>query len=467
MIVLLLLPLLMGIGAGRRPAHEEPLTDAIMDPTAEKALASSTSAAPCEGGLAAGVFPCRGMTLLSFVPLSTLATGATSGSNLWGFRSRSDSREYALIGLDTGTAVVDVTDAIHPRLVGSVPGQLSRWREVKVFQRFEPAAARWKAWAYVVTEASGGGLQILDLSDLPRSVSLAATWRGFDTAHTLTLANVEPSTGEANQSDVAPVLYIQGFDKAADIDHAGILALDLGDPVSPVLLGSYRDSYAHDTWAGVLRGTRASAFCSGHDPCELVVNWAGWGIVIVDFTDKANPVVLSQYIYPGLGYAHSGSISADGNHLFSTDELDEERFGGNSRVRVIDISDLVRPAVVASWLGPTGAVDHNGYVVANRYFLSNYERGVTVLDVTDPLRPRDLAFLDVFPSADANELHGTWGVYPFLPSGTVLASNIDGAGGLYLMRLSPDAAGEPPRDPIVRPARRSPTPRVDGPRPIP
>lgn len=446
---------------GASPAHEEPFGEPVSDPAAEAALESLEGPAPCRDGFAAGLFPCRGLDLTGYVSLARMRPGSTSGSNLWGFESANDGREYALFGLDNGTAVVDVTNPARPEVIASVPGLFSRWREVKVFQRFEGARGRWSAWAYVVTEAPGAGLQVLDLSDLPRSVSLAATLTPFKTAHTVTIGNVDPATGAPNDGNVPPVLYVQGFDVRQRGDTAGILAFDLSDPAAPALAGTYTSSYAHDTWTGVLRGERARG-CAGHDPCQLVVAWAGDAIRILDFTDKSNPVILADYAYPELGYAHSGWIAADGRHLFSMDESDEKTYGFNSRVRVLDMADLRNPRVVSIWSGPTGAIDHNGYTLGQRYIFSNYERGVEVLDATDPLAPRETAFFDTFPSADDPAYHGAWGVYPFLPGGTILASNIDGAGGLFLLTAS-SAAGSHPRAPVVPPPRSRKPRFVDGP----
>jgi choice-of-anchor B domain-containing protein len=119
------------------------------------------------------------------------------------------------------------------------------------------------------------------------------------------------------------------------------------------------------------------------------------------------------------------------------DELDELQQGHNTWVRAIDIRDLSNPFVASTWTGPTRAIDHNGYTVGNNYYMSNYERGITVLDVTTPEDPQEIAFFDTFPSADDAAFHGAWGVYPFLPSGTILVSNIDGPGGLFILRHSP------------------------------
>ena len=57
----------------------------------------------------------------------------------------------------------------------------------------------------------------------------------------------------------------------------------------------------------------------------------------------------------------------------------------------------------------------------------------------------------------AAAFHGAWGVYPFLPSGTLLVSSIDGAGGLFVLRESVVAAAPPggPRAPVVTVPPRS------------
>lgn len=442
------------------PTHEP-----IVDEEALRRLAQLEGPAPCVDGLAAELFPCEGVTLESFVSLGELLPGAISASNLWGFADMDDRREYAVIGLNTGTAVVDVTVPSRPRVVGSIPGPDSEWREVKLYQRWNPARRRHDAYAYVVSEAPTAGLQILDLSNLPDSVSLAATFRGFDTAHTVFMANVDPASGAGNIDDVPPVLYIEG-------SNEGFLALDVSEPDAPRITGRFLDSYVHDVWAGVFRGGRASP-CGGHDPCEIVVAWGsetrriGDAIKLIDFTDKARPALIAKFRYPDLFFAHSGWISRDGNYLFSFDE-DEVHSDLNTRIHVVDISDLARPALAAVWTGSTRATDHNGYVVGDRLYLSHYQRGLTVLDVSTPTEPREIGFFDTFPLGDDSPLHGAWGVYPFLPSGTLAVSNVDGAPGLFVLREGGATLGPPddiPRAPVVpAPARSRSTRTVPAPR---
>ena len=75
---------------------------------------------------------------------------------MWGFVDLDDHREYAVVGVSNATAVIDVTDPVNPREVGSVPGNNSLWREVKVYQFFDSGLNRHRAYAYISTEAALG-----------------------------------------------------------------------------------------------------------------------------------------------------------------------------------------------------------------------------------------------------------------------------------------------------------------------
>ncbi len=59
-------------------------------------------------------------------------------------------------------------------------------------------------------------------------------------------------------------------------------------------------------------------------------------------------------------------------------------------------------------------------------------RGLTILDIADPNNPHAITFFDTFPGSDSPNFSGAWGVYPYLPSGTILISDIEG--GLFLLR---------------------------------
>ena len=407
-------------------------------------LAAST----CSGGFA-GEYPCQGIDFMSRVALSSFTGNPASASNLWGYVDLDDNREYAIIGLRNGTGVVDVTDPASPLIVGHIAGVSSQWREVKVYQFWNASASRWDAYAYVTTEGAGGGIQIIDLTQLPASVSLANTWTGVSTSHTDHVSNIDYSTNVGNNPIFPPILYISGS------NLGGLRFVSLANPTNLTEIGFWTGTYSHDTYAHVFSDARANQCAPGHNPCEVVFSFAGTpGLKIIDVTDKSAPVTLSTFTYPQLGYTHSGWISSDGNYIFLHDELDEQNFGLNSRIRTIDITSLTAPTVSSFYTGPTRAIDHNGYTIGHKLYFSNYTRGIGILDVTNPNAPVELSYFDTFPTTNGANFNGAWGIYPYLPSGNILISDIQR--GLIVVREQSAAATPTPT--ITNTPTDTPTP---------
>ena len=414
--------------------HDHSSADFLRIPLSLAELAASS----CSGGFAAE-YPCQGIDFMSRVPLTSFNGNPTSASNLWGYVDLDDNREYAIIGLRNGTGVVEVTDPANPRVVETIVGVTSQWREVKVYQFWNATASRWDAYAYITTEGAGGGIQIIDLTKLPASVSLAATWTGVSTSHTDQISNINFTTNVSNNPNFPPVLYISGA------NTGGLRFVSLANPTSLTEVGFWTGTYSHDTYPHVFTDARANQCAPGHNPCEVVFSFAGTaGLKIIDVTNKSAPVTLSTLTYSQLGYVHSGWISSDGNYIFLHDELDEQNFGHNSRIRTVNITSLTAPTVSTMYTGPTAAIDHNGYTIGNKFYFSNYTRGIGVLDVTNPNAPVELGYFDTYPTSNTATFNGAWGVYPFLPSGNILISDIQR--GLIVVR---EQGGTPPPTPAV------------------
>ena len=387
--------------------------------------------ADCVQGFAAA-FPCRNIDLLAQVPLGALSSRPGTMSNLWGFVDLDDNREYAVVGLSNATAVIDVTDPRNPREVGSVPGNPSLWREVKIYQFFDAAATRHRAYAYITTEAPGGGLQVIELSSLPSSVSLANTIRDFQSSHTVHLSNVDYASNLVRSGRQA-FLYIAG----ANINGGSFLIYDLSDPVTPRLAtqAPAGTEYMHDSATLFITDNRTTQCDQGHNPCEVLVDFNERTVDLWDVTDKGAPALLSATSYPEARYTHSGWPTEDQRFVLVHDELDELRIPGfNTHLYTLDIGDLRTPRVVSSYIGPNTTTDHNGYVKGDRYYVSHYRRGLVVFDITDPEELVEVGNLDTFlvPAADVADTNGAWGVYPFLPSGNILISDIEN--GLFVLR---------------------------------
>jgi hypothetical protein len=133
------------------------------------------------------------------------------------------------------------------------------------------------------------------------------------------------------------------------------------------------------------------------------------------------------------------------------DELDELQLGINTHIYTLDVGDLRTPSLVTSYTGANTSTDHNGYTVGNRYYVSHYKRGLVIFDLTNPRALTEVGSFDTYlsPSANSAGTDGAWGVYPFLPSGTLLVSDIEN--GMFLLRRNETLPPPAPPPPVVNP----------------
>jgi choice-of-anchor B domain-containing protein len=83
------------------------------------------------------------------------------------------------------------------------------------------------------------------------------------------------------------------------------------------------------------------------------------------------------------------------------------------------MTDLEQPIMKKEYIGPTAAIDHNQYVRGNRLYQSNYQAGLRILDISDPLNPREVGYLDTFTGPITANFAGSWNNYPFFKSGAI------------------------------------------------
>ena len=393
-------------------------------------LKSSVAAAPCVGGFAAGL-PCNDVDLLSHVGFSEISTSPTGGNDIWGFVDLNTGREYAIVGFNLGTAVFDVTDAENPLEVGFIDGQDAVWRDIKVYQFFDSAADRWKAYAFVTTDGSTDGLFVIDMTGLPHTIQRVSYPSDITRAHNVYATNTDFGTGIALTDDT-PALIVAG---ATSNGNGRFRTYSLANPESPTLIpGGLGTGYMHDAASMLIDDPRKDSQCVNAGAiCQLLLDFNENSFEIWDVTNAAMPVQLSSTPYPNVGYVHSGWWSEDKQYVFVHDELDERDSGLPTTLRVFLVSDLTAPTLAGTWTGPTNAIDHNGFVRGNRYYMSNYTRGLTVLDITNPAAPAESGNLDTYPFDDPNDaiFNGAWGTYPFFHSGNIAISDIDS--GFYMV----------------------------------
>ena len=362
----------------------------------------------CQGGDAGG-FPCDGMDLMSRIPLEVF--NAQRGNDSWGWVDPSTNREYALMGLNNGTAFVDITSPSSPIYLGKLPSATSssNWRDIKVFNNY----------AFIVAEADGHGMQVFDLTKLrsvgspPETFEADARLTDFGSAHNIV---INEDSGYA---------YAVG----ADNFEGGPIFINIQDPLNPVTEGGYSEGdYSHDAQVVTYNGPDAD-----HVGKEIFIGSNENEVVIADISDKSEPRTLATINYSNVGYTHQGWFTEDQRFFLLGDELDELEIGNRSRTIIFDFEDLDNPVVHTTYLGPTFAIDHNGYVVDNSFYLANYTAGIRVIDISaiESTTMTEVASFDTFPDNNDASFNGVWSVYPFLPSGNIIVSDI--SGGLFIV----------------------------------
>ncbi|TYA70136.1 choice-of-anchor B family protein [Seonamhaeicola marinus] len=371
--------------------------------------------APCVNGFAAG-YPCRDYDLMAHLPVDTF--DGNEGNDSWGWVDETTQKEYALMCLDNGVGFVDITDALNPIYLGKLPTATiaSPWRDVKIYQNH----------AFIVADNSVGedshGMQIFDLTRLrnvanpPETFTEDLNFTGFGRAHNLF---INEETGYA---------YIVGSSSFL----GGPIFINIQDPMNPVIEGGFINlGYSHDAQVVTYNGPD-----SDYTGQEIFIGSNEDEVVIVNVTDKTNPTIISRITYTNVRYAHQGWFTSDMKYFILGDELDELRIGIDTKTIVFDFTDLDNPQFHFNYFGPTSAIDHNGYVKGDNFFFANYNAGMRVLDISDieNTNVSEVGFFDTYPDNNNTGFDGAWTVYPYLPSGNIIISDV--TNGLFIVRKS-------------------------------
>lgn len=387
----------------------------IIDPsTNEMGTTDTGDPFPCENGMA-GIYACGGLDLVGRINLGEME--ANGGNDVWGWTDGSSGTEYAIMGLDNGTAFIDISNSDDIRYLGKLPTATvaSGWRDIKVYQDH----------AFIVSEAQGHGMQVFDLKRLrdvanpPQTFDADARYDGFGNAHNIV---INEDSGFA---------YVVGTDRA-DAFQGGAHFINIQDPKNPMAAGGYGENgYSHDAQVVTYNGPD-----SDYAGREIYIGSNENQVVIADVTDKDNPVNISTVSYPNRAYTHQGWFSEDQQFFILGDEVDEIEFGFNTRTLVFDFTDLDNPSLHDTYLGPTTAIDHNGYVKGNEYYLSNYTAGLRILDISGIAEKSivETHFFDTFTGSNSPDFNGVWSVYPYFASGKIIVS--DTGSGLFVLQKS-------------------------------
>ena len=389
-----------------------------------KSLSVSRAAASrvnCVAGWA-GPYPCDNVDLVSVMPREALGTNPAmaTGNDLWGWVDPQNGTEWAIMGMADGTVFVDLSDPGNPRYVGKMPTRqvVVPWRDMKVYRDH----------LYVVADGSGHGMQVFDLRRL-RNITTPQTLQpdneyfgpGLGLNSGLQLSN----THNIAINEESGFAYLLGTSTC----NSGLHMVDLADPLRPKFAGCFGGTgYTHDAQCVIYRGPddryTGRELCFDSDPNPSALS-------IVDVTDKEDPQLVGRNVYEGGAYSHQGWLTPDHRYFYLGDELDEATFGHETRTSIFDLSDIENPRVVRTHNATTQSIGHNMYTVGNYLYQANYTAGLRILARAGD-RLNEVAYFDLYPETDAPAFRGAWTAYPFLPSGHVIVSSIEG--GLFVLR---------------------------------
>jgi choice-of-anchor B domain-containing protein len=324
------------------------------------------------------------------------ASGMGGGySAIWGYKA-DNGREYAILGCNSGTAFIDVTDSTNIIERDFLPGLSSGWREMKVYSHY----------AYIVSEAVGSGLQIVDLQYLPDSVHLVSvyTYTGYTKTHSI--------------SQSGPYLYLHGGNNTmGGSDPGGLTILDITNPTAPVKRGQWSNFYVHDSR---IIGDTIYA-CNIYNPPGTVS--------VINATNKDNLQTISSWVNNPNPFPHNIALDKTRRYAYTTDETSTP----NGKLKVWDLQNIMSPTFVTSWMptGITTAIVHNVEIYGDYAVIAHYRAGIRMLNISVPTAPVEVAWYDTYPSSNSNSFSGCWGVYMF-PSGKIIASDINT--GLYVVK---------------------------------
>jgi choice-of-anchor B domain-containing protein len=368
---------------------------------------------PCSSGMA-GIYPCSNIDLMSNMTKTQLGGLINAEFNdIWGWTDPIDNKEYAIIGVTSHTAFVNVTNPTNPIYLGKLPTATSNsiWRDIKVYNNH----------AFIVSEASNHGMQVFDLTRLrnvtsPQTFTSDAHYTGFGKCHNIA---INEATGYA---------YAIGSTTFSGGPHF----VNIQNPVMPVAAGGYStQNYSHDAHIVIYNGPDTQ-----HVGKEIFFGANEDKVVVVDVSIKANPILLSTFSYSNTSYTHQGWLTEDHKYFLAGDELDESNFGFNTKTLIIDMTDLDLPVLKSNYFGVTPAIDHNGYTKGNDFYLANYRAGMRILDITsiNSGSMNEIGFFDTYPTSNSNSFNGAWSVYPYFASGNIIISDIER--GLFVVRKS-------------------------------
>jgi choice-of-anchor B domain-containing protein len=352
---------------------------------------------------------------------------------VWGWHNPADNREYGIIGAAHGTFFIDVTNPATPVEVGFLPSVQSDciWHEIKTYSHY----------AYIVGDDAGGNsFQIVDLQYLPDSIHVVHDGTSyFEQSHTIYVDGNKLWCGSVTLDNN------QGYYSMA--------VYSLANPEQPQLLRTLNMDYPSVSTVHDMFVRNDTVYVS-----------AGYQkLYIYKFNANNTFTELASFgSYPESGYNHSSFLTADGRTLVFMDEVP-----AGMGVKLLDVSNFGNLTINQVFRSTQGCTPHNPYIIGNNTLVcAYYQDGVQIFDISNPSNAVRTGYFDTdtlnnLSNGYPDPYHGCWGAYTDLPSGLLLASDMQN--GLYILDISQAVVTGTPEPAIpVQTLNAYPNPFVTG-----
>jgi choice-of-anchor B domain-containing protein len=252
------------------------------------------------------------------------------------------------------------------------------------------------------------------MSQLPSTVTVVhdgTTY--FERGHTIYV--------DGDKMYVGSVTYTAGGPS-----HSSMNIYSLATPTAPALLRRLDQDYnfisvVHDMF--VLNDT-VYASCGTQGLYVFL-----WQNSTMTFTQ------LGSYTgYAGSNYNHSSWITSNRQNLVFCDEVPTAQ-----PIRLVNVTNLQNIQPVSTFNPHPNTTPHNPYVLGNNFaVVACYQDGLNIYNISNPSSPFLAGFFDTHPQEGANtgnyngaDYRGNWGAYPYLPSGIVIATDMQN--GVFIL----------------------------------
>ncbi len=314
-------------------------------------------------------------------------------NEIWGVAK--NGHEFAIIGSTQGTHIFDVTNPEDGYLAAYIEGADSS--PAIVHRDFHD----YNGYLYAVADEGESTLQIIDMANMPTSFNVV-----YDSDELIKRAhNIFIDSDNA-------IMYVCGGRVMEEWNELSLFSLE--EPQNPIFLKKFDDvGYVHDIYVKDNIG---------------YLNAGDNGLFIVDFSNTSSPQIIGSLTeYPDKGYNHSGWLDSTGNTYIFADE------NHGYEMKICDVSNPNEINVNTTFLSnvDSESIAHNLIIKDNYVYVSHYHDGLYIWDISDPSNPVVAGSFDTYLPEDHSSYRGAWGVYPLLPSGNILVSDMQA--GLFVL----------------------------------